>query len=435
MKAAPKSARAFERACDVIPGGVNSPVRAFGAVGGAPRFISHAAGSTLWDLDGNKFVDLVGSWGPMILGHGHPGVVHEVSTSLQQGLGFGAPTETESALAEEIRRRVAPVEKVRMVNSGTEAAMSAIRLARAATGKPIVVKFAGHYHGHVDDLLVSAGSGKATLDIADQPETLHSAHDTVVLPYNDPGSVTEVFDRLSDEIACVIVEAAAGNMGVVPPEEGFLDHLRALCSDSGALLITDEVMTGFRVHASGWYGHSGVPGDIFLFGKVMGGGLPAAAFAGPASLMDLLAPTGDVYQAGTLSGNPIAMTAGLATLRLAGPSTYDSLNENARAIQGMLAESLTRHGVAHQIQSAGSMFSVVFSEGKVVDFSGAKATETWKYPVFFHALLEYGLYVPPSPFESWFVNSAMTEEDLSMCAEAIEAAAQAVSSVAPPSAR
>lgn len=430
-----ESERLFARAQAVIPGGVNSPVRAFKAVGGTPRFIRSAKGALLYDADGNEYVDLIGSWGPMILGHSHPQVLEAVHAAADQGFSFGTPSENEVALAEEIVARMDPVEQVRLVSSGTEATMSAIRLARGFTGRSRVVKFAGCYHGHVDALLVAAGSGVATFGLPDTPGVVAGeASETLVVPYNDAQALTEVFEKYGDSIACVITEACPGNMGIVPPRDGFTQLIRKLTRDHGALMISDEVMTGFRVSEAGWYGYESTvgegypdgPADLFTFGKVMGGGFPTAAFGGRADVMAHLAPAGPVYQAGTLSGNPVATAAGLATLKLTKElDVYSHIESVADQLRAEVSQELTQAGVPHTVQSANSMFSVFFTDRPVVNYADAQSQNSDAYAAFFHAMLDQGVHLPPSAYEVWFLSLAHTPEVVDRIVSALPAAARA----------
>jgi glutamate-1-semialdehyde 2,1-aminomutase len=423
-----RSRRLFERARQVIPGGVDSPVRAFGAVGGAPRFVARARGAHLWDADGNRYVDYVGSWGPMILGHADPGVLRAVRAALRHGTSFGAPCELETELAQRVVAAVPSIERVRFVSSGTEATMSALRLARAATGRSRILKFEGCYHGHADALLVAAGSGVATLGIPGSPGVPEAFTAlTVTAPYNDLGAVSDAFARWKGEIACVIVEPVAGNMGLVLPEPGFLAGLRELCTRAGALLVFDEVMTGFRVARGGAQERFGVTPDLTCLGKVVGGGLPAAAYGGPAALLDRMAPDGPVYQAGTLSGNPLAMAAGCATLdRLAKRGVYARLEQTAQALADGLAAAARHGGVPFTASAIGGMFGFFFHAGPVRDFAAAKKADADAFRTFFAAMLEAGVYLAPSPFEAGFVSLAHRPADVSATLRAARAAFEKV---------
>ncbi|MGJ3508924.1 glutamate-1-semialdehyde 2,1-aminomutase [Enemella sp. A6] len=430
-----RSADLFARAQRVIPGGVNSPVRAYGAVGGTPRFITAARGAYLTDADGNELVDLVGSWGPMLLGHAHPAVLEAVSRAAAKGTSYGAPTEDEVALAEAIVERT-PIEQVRLVNSGTEATMSVLRLARGITGRDKIIKFAGCYHGHVDSLLVAAGSGVATFGHPGSPGvTAATVGDTIVCEYNDRDAVAAAFAAHGDSIAAVITEATPGNMGVVPPSivdgENFNAYLRRVAHEHGALFISDEVMTGFRVSASGMYGLDGVQPDLMTFGKVMGGGFPAAAFGGAAEYMAHLSPVGSVYQAGTLSGNPVAAAAGRTTLELATPEVYAHLDVAAEKLRAEVAEALTAAGVPHVIQHTANLFSVFFTPAEITsvpDYPTAQRQSSKAYGAFFHAMLDAGVNLAPSAFEAWFVSAAHDDVALSRIVEALPAAARAAAS-------
>jgi len=428
---------AYDRARAALPGGVNSPVRAFGSVGGTPRFIVSARGPYVTDVEGREYVDLVASWGPALLGHAHPQVVAAVQEAAANGLSFGASTPAETELAELVRTRLGAasgIDKVRLVSTGTEATMTAIRLARGATGRDLIVKFAGHYHGHSDGLLAEAGSGIATQGLpgsAGVPAPI--AAQTLVLPYNDLDAVRAAFAAHPGRIAAVITEAAGANAGVLAPQPGFNAALLAIAHDHGALLILDEVLTGFRVGPAGWWGLEGgdwAP-DLFTFGKVVGGGMPLAALAGRAELMDQLAPLGPVYQAGTLSGNPLAVAAGLTTLRLADAAVYAHVDTAADAVASAASSALAAEGVAHVIPRAGSLFSIAFREAPVRDYADAKAQDSWRYAPFFHALLDAGVSAPPSVFEAWFLTAAHDDAALDRILTALPVAARAAAAATP----
>lgn len=498
--------RLFTQAKGIIPGGVDSPVRAFGGVGGTPRFISAAKGAYVTDADGRDYVDLVGSWGPALLGHSHPQVVAAVQEAAARGLSFGAPTQSETLLAQKVRERVPFVERVRFVSTGTEATMTAIRLARGATGRELIIKFAGNYHGHSDGLLAAAGSGVATGGLpgsAGVPAAITAC--TIVLPYNDFEALEACFAERGQEIAGVIFEGAPANMGSVPPLAGWNERIRSLCTRYGAVMILDEVLTGFRVSSAGWWGLEAVAGwqehdgatpatalsaeltspaalaqlgaagatgsagaagtagseatkaagpdavaaaepnavatpkwvpDLVTFGKVVGGGMPLAAVAGRADIMDLLAPLGPVYQAGTLSGNPLATAAGLATLQLADVDVYNAVNANAQAVGEIVGQALTQAGVAHRVQRTGSLMSIMFgpqaARDGVYNYDQARQQETWRYAPFFHTFLEAGVALPPSIFEVWFLSAAHGEAELEKIASAAPRAAAAAAAAQAP---
>lgn len=424
-----KSVGAYEEACKYLPGGVNSPVRAFRAVGGAPVFARRGRGARIEDIDGNQYVDFVCSWGPLILGHAHPAVVERIRAIAAGGTTFGMPTEGETDLAREVVARVPSVEKVRFVSSGTEAAMSAIRLARAFTGRPKIVKFAGCYHGHSDSLLVKAGSGAATFGAPDSPGVPDAlARETLVLPYNDLDAVERALGACGPEVAAVLLEPVAANMGLVPPKPGFLEGLREICNRHGALLIFDEVITGFRLGLGGAQEHYGVLPDLTCLGKVLGGGLPLAAFGGRREILDRLSPDGPVYQAGTLSGNPLAVGAGLATLReLVKPGFFSSLHDKTARFVEAVRKTAHDTGVRVEIPCLGSMFTVFFrKEGPVTDFASALRCDRERFARFHRVLLEEGVYWPPSQFEVCFVSAAHGDAEFGQALEGLRKAFRAV---------
>ncbi len=419
----------FQRASRTMVGGVNSPVRAFRSVGGSPLFIKRGYGCRVVDVDDREYIDYVCSWGPLILGHAHPAVTDALVRVAKGGTSFGAPTENEILLAELICEAVPSIDRVRLVNSGTEATMSAVRLARAYTNRSKIVKFDGCYHGHADTFLIQAGSGATTLGIPDSPGVPESVvHDIVSLPYNSLDAVQRAFEEQGDEIAAVIVEPVAGNMGVVPPVEGFLEGLRSLCSTHGSLLIFDEVITGFRLGFGGAQQMYGVTPDITTLGKIIGGGLPVGAFGGREDIMNLLAPEGPVYQGGTLSGNPLAVTAGLATLAfLEDEQPYDLLLDRCTTLANGLKRVVNESGIAAHINQVGSMMTLFFSREPVKNYSTACTTDRSRYAEFFHAMLDNSVYLPPSPFESWFVSVAHKEEDIHFSLELFSDMVQKIS--------
>jgi glutamate-1-semialdehyde 2,1-aminomutase len=415
-----RSTAAFSRACRVIPGGVNSPARAFGAVGGTPLFIARAEGSYLWDIDDHKYIDYIGSWGPMILGHAHPAVKSAIAATLESGTSFGAPTERETRMAEAVTRMVPSIEMVRFVSSGTEAAMSAVRLARGATGRDKLIKMKGHYHGHVDALLVEAGSSATTLGTPNSPGVTKGATaDTILVEFNDVVAVADAFERFPGQIAAVLLEPVAGNMGLVPPAPGYMETLRELTCTEGTLLVFDEVMTGFRLSPGGAQQRLGVAPDVTVLGKIVGGGLPAAAYGASREIMSMISPVGPVFQAGTLAGNPLAIAAGLATLSvLADNPPYDRLEALTARLEEGLHKEATDAGIAHVIQRVGSMITLFFGVRSVRNYQDAKRSNTQQFARFFWEMLARGVYLPCSQFEAAFVSAAHTTSDIDQTIQA-----------------
>ena len=426
-----RSKKLFEQAKKVIPGGVNSPVRAFKSVGGTPIFINHALGAYLIDEDKNKYIDYISSWGPMIIGHAHPQIINAINNQSLKGTSYGIPTELENKMAELVVSLAPNVDKVRFVNSGTEACMSAVRLARGYTNRDKIIKFSGCYHGHSDSFLIQAGSGASTLGVPNSPGiTKGTASDTLLANYNDISQVENIFKNHQDEIAAIILEPIAGNMGCVLPKKDFIPQLRKLCSKNGALLIFDEVMTGFRLGLGGAQEILGVDADLITYGKVIGGGLPVGAFGGKKEIMDFLAPDGPVYQAGTLSGNPIAMAAGYAMLNhlKSNSDIYDSLNKKTKYLKMGIEQVLLKSNIPFQINSIGSMISVHFTDDPVIDFETAKYGDNIHFKNYFHGMLSNGVYLPPSAYESYFLNDALTNEDIDFTLEAFERVIKSLSS-------
>ena len=420
-----RSSELFKQAQQVLPGGVNSPVRAFNAVGGTPIFVERAQGTYLYDADGNKLIDYIASWGPLLFGHAYAPVIEAVTERAKKGTSFGMPTEVETLIAQKALSMVPNVDKIRFVNSGTEACMSAIRLARGYTKRDKIIKFSGCYHGHSDSFLIAAGSGATTFGVPNSPGvTQGTAKDTLLANYNDIDSVKELFVAYPGQIAALIIEPIAGNMGCVLPKEGFLEALRALCTEHGALFIMDEVMTGFRLAKGGAQEALHIQADIVTFGKVIGGGLPVAAFAARTEIMDHLAPVGAVYQAGTLSGNPLAMSAGLAMLEQIEnqPEVFESLDKKTAYLQEGIQKLLTQAGIPHQVNRFGSMCSVFFTEEPVTDFASAQRADHLRFKKYFHAMLSRGIYLPPSGYESYFLNDALSYADLDTTLEALREA-------------
>ena len=418
-----RSSKLFKIAKEVIPGGVNSPVRAFKAVGGSPIFIKRANGAYLYDEDNNRYIDYINSWGPMILGHSHKPVIDAIMTKVKSGTSYGIPTEIETKIAQLAISMVPNIDKIRFVNSGTEACMSAIRLARGFTGKEKIIKFKGCYHGHSDSFLIEAGSGAVTFGSPSSPGVTNgTAKDTLLAPFNNLDCLHDIFTKNQNQIAAIIVEPVAGNMGCIPPFQGFLEHLRNLCDANGALLIFDEVMTGFRLARGGVQELYGINADIVCFGKVIGGGLPVGAFAARNEIMEYLAPDGPVYQAGTLSGNPLAMTAGYTLLKIlnSNPEIYSSLAKKTAYLQKGISDTLLDSSINFTINSVGSMMSVHFSKTSVSDFRTAALANNKHFKQFFHDMLDSGVYLPPSAFESWFITDALTYEDLDFTISAVK---------------